>query len=252
MLTSSDLRALVAAGGTDPSLDPDQRRRALADAVEALGTEDGEVVAAAIVGLDDEDRNVRAAMLRVLGLFASPAAAEGIVRGLRDPVRRVREVAARSAQPHHLASTRVVDALRRIIEDDQETDRLRCTAFFVLSSGSTRRSLPPIAHEAIGSLLHSERFRGPLLRRIVSSIVRTPETESLLREFVRIGTKDEAVMATRALCGQVLLRTDIVPETERRRIREAYDREDDLHRWVPAPLADELVTHWAEAERDRR
>lgn len=54
----------------------------------------------------------------------------------------------------------------------------------------------------------------------------------------------ERLGATRALCGQVLLRTDIVPEDERRRVRHEYDREDDLHRWVPAPVALELVQRW--------
>jgi hypothetical protein len=236
VLTPNDLRELVAEGGRNPSLGPHQRRQALADAIDALaGAGPDDVVAAAVTGLTSDDRNVRAAMLRVLALFDTPPATEGVLRGLADPVRRVRDAAIRAAQPHHLAVPAVVATLRRITEDEHETDRLRRTAFFVLSSATARQALPAVTREAIGALAASSRFREPLLRRLCSMRTHTVETRALLHDFVRTGSKDEAVMATRALCDQVLLRTDIVPEAERRRIRADFDRgHDDLHRWVPA------------------
>lgn len=234
VLTPNDLRELVAEGGRNPSLGPDERRRALVDVLD--GMEDGnDVVGTALAGLDSDDRNVRVAMLRVLAMFDGAKATEGILRGLGDPVRRVREVAIKAARPRHLGSSLVIETLQRIAEDESETDRLRRNAFFILSSRSAREALPEVTREAIGSLLASSRFRQPLLVRLCSSLDQTDETRHLLREFVRTGTKEEAVMATRALCDQVLLRTDIVPDAERRRIRTDFDRgHDDLHRWVPA------------------
>ena len=244
MVTPNDLRAVVAAGGSNPSLGPSARRRVLADALAALPAGTDEIVAAAVAGLADDDRNVRVAMLRVLALFATPAATAGVLRGLTDPVRRVRDVAIRAAQPHHLAAASIVEVLQRLVDDDAEIDRLRRTAFEVLASASTHDPIPEVTRAAITTLVHSSRFRGPLVRRLCSSLAHTLDSRHLLREIVRTGTKDEAVMATRALCGQVLLRTDIVPEDERRRVRDEFDREDDLHRWVPAPVALELVQRW--------
>lgn len=240
VLTPNDLRELVAEGGRNPSLGPDERRQALVEAMDALDRGD-DVVATALAGLDSDDRNVRAAMLRVLAMFEGAEATSGILRGLADPARRVREAAIKAAQPRHLGSPLVIERLQELAEDESEIDRLRRTAFFVLSSRSARDALPDVTREAVGSLLGSSRFRGPLLVRLCSSLDQTDATRHLLREFVRTGTKDEAVMATRALCGQMLLRTDIVPEAERRRVRSQYDRgQDDLHRWVPCSVVAEL------------
>ena len=243
VLTPDDLRELVAEGGRNPSLGPDQRRRVLVEAIGAVdGDGDADIVATALAGLDRDDRNVRVAMLRVLAMFDGDAATGGILRGLDDPARRVRETAMKAARPRHLASARVIEKLRRIAEDESETDRLRRNAFFVLSSRSARDALPDVTRDAVYSLIGSSRFRGPLLVRLCSSLDQTEETRHLLREFVRTGTKDEAVMATRALCGQMLLRTDIVPEAERRRVRTQYDRgQDDLHRWVPCAVVAQLL-----------
>lgn len=240
VLTPDDLRELVAQGGRNPSLGPDERRQVLVEALDAMEG-GGDVVSTARAGLDSDDRNVRVAMLRVLAMFDGDEATGGILRGLEDPVRRVREVAIKAARPRHLGSPRVIEKLQRLAEDESETDRIRRNAFFVLSSRSARDALPEVTREAVGSLLGSSRFRAPLLVRLCSSLDQTEETRHLLREFVRTGTKDEAVMATRALCGQMLLRTDIVPETERRRVRTQYDRgQDDLHRWVPCSVVAEL------------
>lgn len=243
VLTPEDLRELVAEGGRNPSLDPEERRRVLVESIEGLDGA-GDVVATAVTGLDSQDRNVRVAMLRVLAMFDGDEATSGILRGLDDPVRRVREVAVKAARPRHLGSSAVIERLQRLAEDESETDRVRRNAFFVLSSRSARDALPEVTREAVGSLLGSSRFRGPLLVRLCSSLDQTEQTRHLLREFVRTGTKDEAVMATRALCGQMLLRTDIVPEAERRRVRSQYDRgQDDLHRWVPCSVVTELFHH---------
>ena len=241
VLTPNDLRELVAEGGRNPSLGPDERRRALVDALDGVEG-GGDVVGTALTGLESDDRNVRVAMLRVLAMFDGDEATGGILRGLGDPVRRVREVAIKAARPRHLGSPLVIERLQRIAEDESETDRLRRNAFFVLSSRSARDALPDVTREAVGSLLGSSRFRGPLLVRLCSSLDQTDQTRHLLREFVRTGTKDEAVMATRALCGQMLLRTDIVPEAERRSVRTHYDRgQDDLHRWVPCSVVAQLL-----------
>ena len=130
------------------------------------------------------------------------------------------------AAPHHVGAPAVVEALRRITEDDREIDRLRRIAFFVLSSVHTREALPEVATESLRDLMDSQRFRASILERLCSARAGQldPASRSVLQEFVRTGTKDEAVMATRALCGQVLVAINRwLPAEQRQRLREQYD-----------------------------
>ena len=64
--------------------------------------------------------------------------------------------------------------------------------------------MPAQAIDALKSLAAVERYRGAVLKRLVRMDL-TPEVEALLKEYVRSGTKDEAVAATRALCGYRLV-----------------------------------------------
>jgi hypothetical protein len=207
-----------------------------------------EIVTAALTGLDADDRNVRVRAVWVLGLFADPRATGGILRALQDPVRRVREVAMKSAAPHHVGASAVVETLRRIADDEGEIDRLRRNAFFVLSSVRTRDALPEIATNSLRQLMDSQRFRASILARLCKPKGHALDdaSRSLLQEFVRTGTKDEAVMATRALCGQVLVAVNRwLPPEQRQRLRDRYDAgPGDQYAetcWMPVADAVELA-----------
>jgi hypothetical protein len=221
MVTTDEVLAVVA---RSPYNFGSERPQWLRDEMAKLGATEAEMVAAVLPALDSSDRNLRVRALWALSLFADARATEGVLRGLRDPARRVREVAMKASVPQHVASPEVVAALQRIAEDETETNRLRRHAFFALSSGATRSALPDVAGPALLELMGSDRYRLPILVRLCKSRSRTPETRAILQEFVRSGTKDEAVMATRALAGQILVRVDAwLPADVRRRVRETYD-----------------------------
>jgi HEAT repeat protein len=223
MVTTEDVLAVVA---RSPQNWGRGRREWLETEIAKLEATPEETVTAALVGLDDDDRNVRVRAVWVLWLFPDPRATEGIVRALRDPARRVREVAMKCAAPHHVGDPAVVEVLRRITEDDREIDRLRRTAFFVLSSVHTREALPDVASESLRDLMESQRFRSSILERLCKTRAGGLDeaSRSVLQEFVRTGTKEEAVMATRALCGQVLVAVNRwLPPEQRQRLRDQYD-----------------------------
>ena len=152
--------------------------------------------------MESEDRNVRVAMLRVLAFCEGDNAASGILRGLRDPKRRVREVAAKSAR-HFVDHPEVVAALRRMVEDELEKLRIRSIAFEVLAG---MRGLPYDDAElkpALDALAHFARLDA-YRAKVIRALARRPlddASRSLLEEIVSIGAKDEAVMATRVLLG---------------------------------------------------
>ena len=216
----------------------DERRRWLESAVAKLGLAPEDVVASVLPAAESDDRNERVRALRLLALYADERATAAVLRLMSDPSRRVREVAVASARPHHVGSPAVVDRLRAITEDEGETGRLRRQAFFVLSSGSTQEALPEVAREALEELMSSERFRLPVLVRLCKSSNQTDASRAVLREFVRTGTKEEAVMATRALCGQLLVPvTGWLSADVRQRVRATYDLASEVgsghHYWIP-------------------
>lgn len=231
-LTVEGLRRLARAATI---WDPARRRESIDAERQALGAPtDGELADAAIAGLGHPDRNVRVAMLRVLGmLFRGPRVVDGVLAGLRDPMRRVREVAIRVGQ-HNVDDDRVVSALTRIVEDDAETNRLRGLAFFVLSRSMDRGVTPGIVSDALATLAATNGYRSRVLRRLCAVADVTPDIEKLLREFVRLGSKEEAVQATRALCGYRLVRLADVPADDRALLAAASER-DALtgDYWVP-------------------
>jgi hypothetical protein len=220
MLTTAALLEVVAR--SPGNVGPDERRRWLDAELAALGADADEVVSA-LASLESDDRNVRVKVLRLLALFPDARATESVLRGLRDPSRRVREVAMKSAHPHHVASPEVVSRLRAIAEDEGETGRLRRHAFFVLSSSATRTAVPDIARDSLLGLMDSARFRLPILVRLCKTATHTPESRAILHEFVRTGTKDEAIMATRALAGQVLVGTLLLSPEQRQQLQDTCD-----------------------------
>ena len=215
----------------------------IAAELQQLG-DDGDIVTAVLDAMASDDRNERVRALRVLALYADPRATAAVLAALRDPARRVREVAIKAARPHHVTSPAVVAELRRITEDDEETNRLRRHAFFALSSSVTQEAVPDVARDALAGLMESARFREPILLRLCKTANHTDASRAVLHEFVRTGTKGEAVMATRALCGQLLVRVDgWLPPEVRHRVRERYDQATPPFQgyWMPPEEALELA-----------
>ncbi len=160
-----------------------------------------EIVETAIAGLASQDRNVRVVMLRVLRGQSGPKAMQGVLAGLSDPKRRVREVAINSSGHYHM-HPEIIDRLEAIAIDEHETRRIR--SFALASLVGTLGSLGPAitaAHrQAVDSIARSDKYRGRILMALLHLDL-TRQVESLLRDFVANGTREEAVMATRALCG---------------------------------------------------
>lgn len=191
-------------------------------------------VADVLAHLDSEDRNVRVAALRVLAFCDDPRAADGILRGLDDPMKRVRNVAAKSS-PRFLSDRRVVDRLLLAAERD-ETGSCR-PAIEILGGMSTSpyglRSLEPVT-AAIAALAQHQAHRQQALLALLRARTLTDEVRALLQSFVRDGSKEEAVFATRRLDGfRVAHDAELVGASE---VRRSADRAwGDVWYWIPVP-----------------
>lgn len=160
-----------------------------------------EIVEAALAGMRSEDRNVRVLMLRVLKGQSGPKAMQGILAGLNDTKRRVRAVAIGSSVGFH-GYPEITDRLRAIALDEHETRRIRRLALDALTgtAGSPAGELTANHIHALHVLAQNDAYRSGLLFRLLLLDLTGP-VEELLREFVASGTREEAVMATRGLCG---------------------------------------------------
>ena len=172
------------------------------EVLERLGNPSSdEIIDTALANLQSDDRNIRVLMLRVLKGQTGPKAMQGILAGLNDPKRRVREVAIKASGNYHSYS-QITDRLKAMVTDDHETRRIRRIALdsLVGSAITTAHEVTPSDIQALESLAKVDTYRTQILFGLLQLDLTTP-VEDMLREFVRNGTKDEAVMATRALCG---------------------------------------------------
>ncbi len=159
------------------------------------------IIDTALEGLQSEDRNFRVLMLRVLGGQSGEKAMNGILTGLGDAERRVRETAIKSCG-NFGAHSAVTARLTEIVTDDAEKSRIRRFALDKLAraGSAAKNGLADSAADALRSLAKIPRCRFEVLFRLLQ-LELVENVEELLREFVRDGSKEEAVMATRALCG---------------------------------------------------
>lgn len=209
MLTHEQLRNLAQSRG-DVSIEPlsgswfaelaAQHRQAL----EVLGhPADDDVVSSALPLLSDPDRNLRVVALRVLGWYYDrPEVAAAIVQASRDPGRRIRRIAL------HLLRADRPEGARRLLEmaqDPQEHHRIRTEALVKLA----RRGQNEETLSGLRSLLEQRTDRGRVLVALLTQAV-DPAARELLEHIVEVGSKEEAVAATRALCGFRLVRSDSV------------------------------------------
>jgi len=161
----------------------------------------------ALEAIKSPDRNIRVRALRAAFSAAKPEGADVILAGLGDGKRRVKEVALKSSKPF-LSDARIVERITAMVQDETEYHRIRDKALLALGGGfpnvNDAGQLPKAAIDALRSLAAVDKYRGDVLSRLVR-MDSTPEVEALLREYVRSGNKEEAVAATRALCGYRLV-----------------------------------------------
>lgn len=161
----------------------------------------------ALEAIKSEDRNARVRALRAVFAEARPEGADVILAGLDDKKRRVKDVALKSCKPF-LGDARVVDRISAMVRDEAEFPRIQVKALFALAGGFPKVNhageLPEPAINALKSLAAAGKYRRAVLGRLVR-VDLTPEVEALLNEYVRSGDKEEAVAATRALCGYRLV-----------------------------------------------
>lgn len=176
--------------------------------------------------LDSDDRNVRVAALRLLAWCDGPTAADGILLGLDDPKRRVREVAAKSSI-RHLGDPRVVARLVRAIEvDDLGSTR----AALEILGGVYGGAVEPVT-DALATLAKLPKYRRDVLGHLLRARNLTDDVAAILREYVRDGTKEEAVAATRRLCGFRVERFEILDAETLANAERAWGK---VWFWVPA------------------
>ncbi|HUR78070.1 MAG TPA: HEAT repeat domain-containing protein [Acidimicrobiales bacterium] len=234
MITTSDLVGVVARA---PNSWGTQLTGWLQEEVDKLGATADDVVTVAVAAMTNDDRNVRVKMLRVLALFADERATAAVLAGLSDPARRVRDVAIKSTRPHHM-SAEIVERLRAMVDDEAEVNGLRREAFLALSSAVAADAFPAVTRDAVVGLMDLPRFRLGILVRLCKSRFQSESSRAILHEFVRTGSTEEAVMATRALCGHMLVRVDgWMPNDVRRRVRDTYDPAPEVFGtpscWIP-------------------
>ncbi len=191
-------------------------------------------VADVLAHLDSEDRNVRVAALRVLAFCDDPAAADGILRGLDDPVKRVREVAAKSSV-RFLGDQRVVDRLRLAVERDERGSARPAVEILggMFHSPFGLFAVEPIA-SALAALMDVPTHRRQVLLALLRARTLTDEVRALLQSFVRDGSKEEAVYATRRLDGfRVARAEEMIGDSEARRTGDrAFG---DVWYWIRVP-----------------
>ena len=171
-----------------------------------------EIVETALAGLQSEDRNVRVLMLRVLKGQTGAKAMRGILAGLNDKARRVRLVAIKSSGNYH-QFPEITSRLRAMVTDEQEKRKIRGEALGNLAGAGgsvveVAEDLTTTAAEALRILGKTEKYRFDILFGLLRLDL-TDHVEELLKEFITNGTKAEAIMATRALCGYRVIHIDM-------------------------------------------
>lgn len=160
------------------------------------------IIDTALAGLKSPDRNVRVLMLRVLNGQSSADAVQGLLLGLQDGQRRVKEVAIKSCLPF-LDYPQIANRIKEIILDEQEHRKIRQAALHCLTGhgvNQLRSDLPEAAVTALKALMDQGVERDRLLFRLLF-LELTASVRQLLQDFADNGSEAEATQATKALNG---------------------------------------------------
>lgn len=174
-----------------------------------------EIVNSASALLTNQDRNLRVLAVRVLSQYPTKEACEGLLQALSDPERRVRAIAAKCSK-RFLHEPRIADRLRAMVCDDSEKRKIRSHAFEALNSPGEKLEfgdLPESAVTSIKALMQSDGHRWPVLVGLLQMEL-NDGVEELLQAFVKEGSREEAIMATRGLCGYRIVNIGKVQDQE--------------------------------------
>jgi len=187
-----------------------------------------------IAELQSPDRNVRARAVKRLATHVSPNSSDAMLLALADPKRRVRETAVKYCAPF-LSDTRITQKLQGMLNDGSEKTKIRRRALTTLIGGNLEVTKSPqlhVAEDAVRALMASETHRQAILCGLLQLDL-SEKVESLLKSFVKEGSKEEAVLATKALCGYKVVNLGSVPEPKRQAVQRGERAFGDVFYWVP-------------------
>jgi hypothetical protein len=217
----------------------------LHDALTQIGNPStDDIIASALDGMNSPDRNIRVMMLRILKHQSGEKAMRGILAGLNDEKRRVRSVAIKSSGNYH-EFTDITGRLKVMAIDDAEKPKIREHALSMLvgDEGRLVGDLDQPVVSALQSLLKNEAHRFQILFGLVRLDL-NERVEALLKEFVKNGSKDEAVMATRALSGFRVVHIGIFEDDREAeaRVKQSGDNVyGRMYYWITRALYQELT-----------
>lgn len=246
MLSLDTIRQIKDAYALPPS--------AMREVFEQLGNSSpDEIVETALAGMQSEDRSIRVLMLRLLKHQTGEAAMRGVLAGLNDPMRRVRSVAVMSSG-NYLQFPEITDRLKEIVTDEDEKRKIRSQALSTLAGASqkAKEDLSETVTDALQSLARTEQYRFNILFGLLRLDL-TERVEELLREFVKDGTKAEAIMATRALCGYRVIHIDSFAydkAVQKRILQTCEQAAGRMFYWMPRAEYDALRANQAALRRD--
>lgn len=188
----------------------------------------------AVAGLKEPDRNVRVMALRVLEKAARTKdlgdtqrgkIAEGILSGLSDDKRRVREIAIKSCGPV-MQGPEIAQQLKTIILNPDEKRRNKGAALMALFSGSV------VPVDVVRELARSPLLRPRLFVFLLGAPL-SPSSALLLEDFAREGDAAEAKAAQRALAGERVVNLAWFSKEERKTVRQTHDAWQGVWIWKP-------------------
>ena len=204
---------------------------------DAPGSDADEIIASAMHLFGDASRSQRVMLLRLLSRVDAQDAARGILLGLNDDQRRVREVAIKCASSF-LTRPEIIQRLITLARHRGEIRRIRghaLNALSGLSSGRPQDPLPDPAAEALAQLARDDvTLHRPILERALR-LQRTPGVQRLLLTLAELGEKEEAALVDRALQGERVINLGEVERlADRKRIARDHARAfAQVFYWVP-------------------
>ena len=199
-------------------------KQTLKKLIDISGASVNEKLKVTLKGFESDNRNVRVYALRLLTQFTShdslsdddfELAAQVVCAGLSDSKRRVRHIALKLSSPF-LAHSNVVNRLREMSDDPGEKTKIRMGAVSVLAMA---RALGDASSVRAADLQKLRGFRHQLLLWLCQGPV-NDNVKALLETFVEDGTREEAIMATRALCGYRIVNLGAFESSKRREITQ--------------------------------
>ncbi len=193
-------------------------QEAFNETLQQLGgaTEDN-IVSLALSGLNHKDKNTRVLMLRVLAYYPSASSAEGILKGLNDKERRVRQVAIQISRSFSEFPA-LTNCLFKIIQDENEKSKLRQQALASLA-GVGSEGLSSTAVSALAKLFQEKQYRQQILLAL-TQLDLNKNVESLLKDIARSADETEKNSALKALGGYKVINLGSVDEITRASLRQ--------------------------------